>query len=59
MNDRVSFRYHIVQMRVVLPYIESLRAYQAGRAIEEVRRKYGVSRVVKLASNGKEAICGK
>ena len=46
-------------MRVVLPYIESLRAYQAGRAIEEVRRKYGVSRVVKLASNGKEAICGK
>src|ERR1017187_8062975 len=38
-------------MRLVPPYIESLRPYEAGRSIEEVRREYGLSRVVKLASN--------
>ena len=32
-------------------YIESLRPYEAGRTIEEVRREYGLDRVVKLASN--------
>jgi histidinol-phosphate aminotransferase len=38
-------------MRLVPPYIESLRPYVAGRSIEEVQREYGLSRVVKLASN--------
>lgn len=38
-------------MPLVPPYIESLRPYEAGRSIEEVKREYGVSRVVKLASN--------
>jgi histidinol-phosphate aminotransferase len=38
-------------MPLVPPYIESLRAYQPGRRVEEVREKYGLARVVKLASN--------
>lgn len=38
-------------MPLVPPYIESLRPYEAGRGIEEVRRDYGLDRVVKLASN--------
>jgi histidinol-phosphate aminotransferase len=38
-------------MPLVPPYIESLRPYQPGRSIEEVQRDYGLSRVVKLASN--------
>jgi histidinol-phosphate aminotransferase len=38
-------------MPLVPPYIESLRPYEAGRSIAEVQREYGVSRVVKLASN--------
>lgn len=38
-------------MRLVPPYIESLRPYEAGRSIEEVQRQYGLNRVVKLASN--------
>ncbi|MDX2150455.1 MAG: histidinol-phosphate transaminase [Bryobacteraceae bacterium] len=38
-------------MRLVPPYIESLRPYQAGRSIEEVKRTYGLDKVVKLASN--------
>src|SRR5260370_28135488 len=36
---------------LVPPYIESLRPYEAGRTIESVREKHGLSRVAKLASN--------
>src|SRR5499427_2570401 len=38
-------------MPLVPPYIESLRPYEAGRTIESVRRQYGLTRIVKLASN--------
>lgn len=38
-------------MPLVPPYIESLRAYEPGRGIDEVKRAYGLTRVVKLASN--------
>jgi histidinol-phosphate aminotransferase len=38
-------------MPLVPPYIESLRPYQPGRSAEEVRREYGLERVVKAASN--------
>lgn len=38
-------------MPLVPPYIESLRAYEPGRNAEAVARQYGLSRVVKLASN--------
>lgn len=38
-------------MPLVPPYIESLRPYEAGRTIEEVRRQYNLTRVAKLASN--------
>src|SRR5690348_3404209 len=38
-------------MPLVPPYIAALRPYEAGRDIEEVRREYGLERVVKLASN--------
>jgi histidinol-phosphate aminotransferase len=38
-------------MPLVPPYIASLRPYVAGRSAEEVRREYGLDRVVKLASN--------
>jgi histidinol-phosphate aminotransferase len=38
-------------MPLVPPYIESLRPYEPGRSIEDVRREYGVHRVAKLASN--------
>jgi histidinol-phosphate aminotransferase len=38
-------------MALVPPNIESLRPYEAGRNIEDVRRQYGLERVVKLASN--------
>ncbi len=38
-------------MRLVPPYIESLRPYVAGRSIEEIKREYGISQVAKLASN--------
>jgi len=38
-------------MPLVPPYIESLRPYEAGRAIEEVQREYGLTTVSKLASN--------
>ena len=38
-------------MALVPPYIASLRPYEPGRSIEEVQRAYGLSRVVKLASN--------
>lgn len=38
-------------MPLVPPYIATLRPYEAGRGIEEVRREFGVTRVVKLGSN--------
>jgi len=38
-------------MPLVPPYIESLRPYEAGRSIEEVRGAYGLTHVSKLASN--------
>ena len=38
-------------MPLVPPYIASLRPYEAGRGIEEVKREYGLSCVAKLASN--------
>jgi len=38
-------------MPLVPPYIESLRPYVAGRSAEEVARQYGLSNVIKLASN--------
>jgi histidinol-phosphate aminotransferase len=38
-------------MPLVPPYIETLRPYEPGRSIEEVKRTYGVDRVAKLASN--------
>jgi histidinol-phosphate aminotransferase len=39
------------RMPLVPPYIESLRPYEPGRSIEEVRRAYGLTDVSKLASN--------
>ncbi len=38
-------------MPLVPPYIETLRPYEPGRSIEEVKRKYGLAKVAKLASN--------
>jgi histidinol-phosphate aminotransferase len=38
-------------MPLVPPYIAALRAYEPGRRIDDVKKKYGLSRVVKLASN--------
>ena len=38
-------------MSLVPPYIESLAPYLPGLSIEEVRREFNISRVVKLASN--------
>jgi len=38
-------------MPLVPPYIESLRPYEPGRSIEAVRREFGLTRIVKLASN--------
>ena len=38
-------------MRLVPSYIESLCPYEAGRTAESVRRQYGLTRIVKLASN--------
>lgn len=38
-------------MPLVPPYIESLRPYEPGRSIDEVRRTYGLKEVSKLASN--------
>src|SRR5579862_9728493 len=38
-------------MPLVPSYIASLRPYEAGRSIDEVRRTYGLTRVSKLASN--------
>jgi histidinol-phosphate aminotransferase len=39
------------RMPLVPPYIEALRPYEPGRSADEVRRKYGLDRVIKLASN--------
>src|SRR5947209_6853471 len=38
-------------MPLVPSYIEALQPYLPGFSIEEVQRKYGVSSVIKLASN--------
>jgi histidinol-phosphate aminotransferase len=38
-------------MPLVPPYIESLRPYEPGRSVDEVRRTYGLISVAKLASN--------
>jgi len=38
-------------MSLVPPYIESLQPYVPGKPIEEVRREYGLGRIIKLASN--------
>jgi histidinol-phosphate aminotransferase len=38
-------------MSLVPPYIASLRPYEAGRTIEDVRQQYGLADVVKLGSN--------
>ncbi len=38
-------------MPLVPHYIEVLSPYEAGRSVDDVRREFGVSRVVKLASN--------
>jgi len=38
-------------MPLVPPYIESLIPYQAGRSAEEIQRRFGLTRVSKLASN--------
>ncbi len=38
-------------MSLVPPYIASLRPYEAGRTIEDVRQQYGLTDIVKLASN--------
>jgi histidinol-phosphate aminotransferase len=38
-------------MPLVPPYIEALKPYEAGRGMEDVRRQYGIERVIKLASN--------
>jgi histidinol-phosphate aminotransferase len=38
-------------MPLVPSYIASLRPYEAGRNMEEVKREYGLDKVVKLASN--------
>jgi histidinol-phosphate aminotransferase len=40
-----------VSYHLVPPYIESLRAYEPGRSIDEVKKTYGLTRVAKLASN--------
>jgi len=38
-------------MPLVPPYIDTLSPYEAGRRTEDVKREYGLDRVVKLASN--------
>jgi histidinol-phosphate aminotransferase len=38
-------------MSLVPSYIESLKPYEPGRSVADVKEKYGVGRVVKLASN--------
>jgi histidinol-phosphate aminotransferase len=38
-------------MPLVPPYIDELSPYEAGRRTEDVRRAYGLDRIIKLASN--------
>lgn len=38
-------------VRLVPPYIEALAPYEAGLSLEEVQRRFGLSSVIKLASN--------
>ncbi len=38
-------------MTLVPPYIEALSPYEAGRSVDSVRKQFGLSRIVKLASN--------
>jgi histidinol-phosphate aminotransferase len=38
-------------MPLVPPYIDALSPYEAGRRTEDVKREYGLDRVIKLASN--------
>ncbi|MGB5875728.1 MAG: histidinol-phosphate transaminase [Bacteroidota bacterium] len=38
-------------MPLVPPYIESLEPYQPGKSIAEIQREYGLTNVIKLASN--------
>jgi len=38
-------------MPLVPPYIESLKPYEPGRGVEEIRKLYGLDHVIKLASN--------
>ncbi len=38
-------------MPLVPPYIETLDPYMPGKSIQEIRKQYGLSRVLKLASN--------
>lgn len=38
-------------MPLVPPYIDALSPYEAGRRADEVKRAYGLDRVIKLASN--------
>ena len=38
-------------MPLLPPYIAALESYRPGRSVEDVRREYGLSLVVKLASN--------
>src|SRR5262245_24290352 len=39
------------EMPLVPPYIAALQPYEPGRSIEDVRREFGLTRVIKLASN--------
>ena len=38
-------------MPLVPPYIAAMRPYEPGQGVEEARRKYGLTHVIKLASN--------
>lgn len=38
-------------MKLVPPYVEALEPYEAGLSIDEVKRRFGLTRVIKLASN--------
>jgi len=41
----------IMRQTLVPPYIAAMEPYVTGLSIEEVRRRFGLERVVKLASN--------
>src|SRR5262245_20152066 len=42
---------YLFSMPLVPEYIASLQPYKPGRPIDEVKREFGLSRVIKLASN--------